>query len=40
MCIKLLPEGKDGCETAYETVKCYIDVNGKFIWKQMVSLLG
>ncbi|XP_037720983.1 general odorant-binding protein 69a isoform X2 [Drosophila subpulchrella] len=33
-------KGKDGCETAYETVKCYIDVNGKFIWKQMVSLLG
>ncbi|XP_016966682.1 general odorant-binding protein 69a [Drosophila biarmipes] len=33
-------KGKDGCETAYETVKCYIDVNGKFIWKQMVPLLG
>ncbi|XP_017071606.1 general odorant-binding protein 69a [Drosophila eugracilis] len=33
-------KGKDGCETAYETVKCYIDVNGRFIWEEIIVLLG
>nr|XP_017006457.1 general odorant-binding protein 69a [Drosophila takahashii] len=33
-------KGKDGCETAYETVKCYIDVNGKFIFDEIIVLLG
>ncbi|XP_017034309.1 general odorant-binding protein 69a [Drosophila kikkawai] len=33
-------KGKDGCETAYETVKCYIDVNSRFIWREVIVLLG
>ncbi|EDW41252.1 general odorant-binding protein 69a [Drosophila sechellia] len=33
-------KGKDGCETAYETVKCYIAVNGKFIWEEIIVLIG
>ncbi|XP_020798267.1 general odorant-binding protein 69a [Drosophila serrata] len=33
-------KGKDGCETAYETVKCYLAVNGQFIWNEVIVLLG
>ncbi|XP_043646633.1 general odorant-binding protein 69a [Drosophila teissieri] len=33
-------KGKDGCDTAYETVKCYIAVNGKFIWEEIIVLIG
>ncbi|EDV51554.1 Odorant-binding protein 69a [Drosophila erecta] len=33
-------KGKDGCDTAYETVKCYIATNGKFIWEEIIVLIG
>ncbi|XP_016992139.1 general odorant-binding protein 69a isoform X1 [Drosophila rhopaloa] len=33
-------KGKDGCDTAYETIKCYIAVNDKFMWDEVIVLLG
>ncbi|XP_017043225.1 general odorant-binding protein 69a [Drosophila ficusphila] len=33
-------KGLDGCETAYETMQCYINVNGKFIWDEIIVMLG
>ncbi|EDV38805.1 Odorant-binding protein 69a [Drosophila ananassae] len=33
-------QGKDGCETAYETVKCYLVVNKPFIMDEVIAMIG
>ncbi|KAI8041449.1 general odorant-binding protein 69a [Drosophila gunungcola] len=33
-------KGKDACDTAFETVQCYIAVNGQFIWDEIIVLIG
>ncbi|XP_017090036.2 general odorant-binding protein 69a [Drosophila bipectinata] len=33
-------QGKDGCEIAYETVKCYLEVNRPFIMDEIIAMIG